>query len=435
MSKLYKLLFPIKDFLYILQLEEYDHRRYILQVSKRFFKRSFEKRSKLRFTGRIYLILFFYLLLSFFILSITLYFFGLITSIALIAVYVFSTPLTLGLVSCIIGPCIFLVRAQKLRRTHAWFKKTYPATKIIAITGSYGKTTTKYALQSLLTYSFKTAIVPENINTTLGISDYLLSSTIPRDTEYLIVEMGAYRRGDIKEAVSLLPPDISIITCLGDQHLERFGSFENLVTGKNEIFSCAPQGAVRFADQNTLATLRKHSKKTDNIEVVQSTTTNANLALATAVARHLHVSESLISDALQNFVSPERRDQTYELNGVTIIDNSYNISPQTARYIIEKAATAAITENKKLVVLTAGIAEQGNESNQVNQDLTTLINNYAARAILLPSCYMPSIKSKLTIPVTEIEFALAVLHNITDFVDRDSEVLLQLPEHTDLVYF
>lgn len=428
-------LFPVRDFLYILQLEEYDTKRYLKQVRRRLFRANFERTGQLKFTARIKLSL----------LGLFVFLIGIGVAIyclekMLLAVALLTLPLLIpyliAVVNILIAPLVGWFCRRKINRAHRYFFANYQNTKIIAITGSYGKTTVKYALEACLKYNFNVAIIPDNINTTLGIAEHILTGKVTKNAEYLIVEMGAYEIGDIALSTKIFQPDISILTCLGDQHLERFGSLANLVTAKNEIFTHAKAGAQKFVTHLDLTILNENQLKTSDLQVIEVTTdASRNLTLAMACAKYLGVSEDIIADNLKGFSLPERRNKIYDLVGVTIVDNSYNISPQTALYNLKEAHHLAKTQNKNLVVMTAGIPEQGVESDKVNQKLGEELNQYAERVILHPSVFAPFIRQTLTSPSIEVEKALLVIKNITEFVDGDTEILLQLPELNDLSYF
>lgn len=106
--------------------------------------------------------------------------------------------------------------------------------KVIGITGSYGKTTTKEILAQLLEQKFKVVKTEKNNNTDVGIAQTILRS-LREDTELLIAEMAAYKKGEIKNSVSIAQPDIAIVTGVEGQHLALFGSIENLFLAKYEI--------------------------------------------------------------------------------------------------------------------------------------------------------------------------------------------------------
>lgn len=112
---------------------------------------------------------------------------------------------------------------------------------IIAITGSYGKSSTKEILAHLLTHGFgaeKVIYTPENTNSELGIANFMLKNQEffeRKDQRYAVIEMGAYRVGEIKKMCDFVLPDLGIITAIGQQHIELFGSQENITKGKTEL--------------------------------------------------------------------------------------------------------------------------------------------------------------------------------------------------------
>jgi UDP-N-acetylmuramoyl-tripeptide--D-alanyl-D-alanine ligase len=434
LTNIFKFLFPLQDFLYILQLEEYDTSRYLKHFSRRLFKTNFQIRSKLVYTARIKLQLTL-IIFSFLIIFIALFFhLGLVSLIFLF----FSPVLVPNLVAVTnmaINPFFNIFKKIKIKQANFYFTSHYKKTKVIAITGSYGKTTTKYALEACLQFNYKVAIIPDNINTSLGIANYILNKQLPEKTDFLIVEMGAYEIGDIALTTKVVQPNISILTCLGDQHLERFGSFANLVNAKNEIFTYSCSDALKFVATGDLKVLKDYNLKTDDlIEVKIDKNADRNLELASVCAEALGVSKNIIEDNLNNFKLPERRNHVFELAGVTVIDNSYNISPQTALYNLKKAAELACRTKKDLVVMTGGIAEQGNETASVNLEFGAQLDRYASRVILHPSIYKTHITKTLTKPYVVSEKALVVIKNITNFIDPETEILLQFPELTDLSY-
>ncbi len=433
-SKLANNYLPVRDFLYILQLEEYHLVRYLRQVGPRLLRRNFEKRDKLKFTTRTKLI---YFLTNLLIISFILSNFYLAPNYIILAVLFLPIiiPYLIALAALPVDLITSVAKQNTLNKARRFFTKKYPEVKIIAITGSYGKTTMKYRLLDLLQYTHKTEIIPENINTSLGVANYILANNISSDTEYLIVEMGAYVRGDIKEFTDMLPPDLSVITKLGDQHLERFGSFANLVAAKHEIFAGTKKDGARYASTETIEILKEHHIDTSTIRsVVVTEKESGTKIISAAIARDLGVEEKFIKDSNENFTPPARRNQNYTHDGVTIIDNSYNISPQTAKKNILEAKRMANNLKKTLVVMTAGIGEQGQKNSEVNRNLGSLLNETADRVILNPSVFHKDIKQVLSMKTEIVEFAKDVLTTPSDYLDCEKEILLVLPEQSDLAY-
>jgi len=152
-------------------------------------------------------------------------------------------PLCLVAGNLIMQPVESALRRRYLRGAARTLEAINP--KIIGITGSYGKTTTKNFLRDILSVRFRAYATPKSYNTLMGIS-LAINRDLADDyrTEYFISEMGAYVEGEIDRICQLTPPDIAIVTEVGPQHLERFGSLENVRKAKYEIVKNTPADGV-----------------------------------------------------------------------------------------------------------------------------------------------------------------------------------------------
>ncbi|MDE6650868.1 MAG: UDP-N-acetylmuramoyl-tripeptide--D-alanyl-D-alanine ligase, partial [Paramuribaculum sp.] len=121
--------------------------------------------------------------------------------------------------------------------------RSMPQLKIIGITGSYGKTSTKHYLHRILSEAFQTTMTPGSYNTTLGVIRTVREYLKPYD-QVFIVEMGAKQIGDIKEICELVHPTIGIVTAVGEQHLESFKSIENVQRTKFELIDSLPSDGL-----------------------------------------------------------------------------------------------------------------------------------------------------------------------------------------------
>ena len=136
--------------------------------------------------------------------------------------------------------------------------KRMPDLTIIGVTGSYGKTSVKYYLQTLLQSKYSVLVTPGNFNTTLGVVRTIRQYLKPTH-EIFICEMGARRVNDIKEICDLVHPDHGIITSVGPQHLETFHSMENIQKTKFDLADAIPEGGFLFLD-----TVRRISQSQDS---------------------------------------------------------------------------------------------------------------------------------------------------------------------------
>lgn len=118
---------------------------------------------------------------------------------------------------------------------------------VIGITGSYGKTSTKNVLYTMLSKDFNVLMTPESFNTKMGLTRTIREHLKPTH-QILIAEMGAKEVGDIKELCEFVRPKYGVITSIGPQHLDTFKSFENIISTKGELFRFLEPGGVAFVN-------------------------------------------------------------------------------------------------------------------------------------------------------------------------------------------
>ena len=152
-------------------------------------------------------------------------------------------PVWLACGNLLMAPVEAALRRHYLAAARATFKALDP--KVIGITGSYGKTTTKAFLRDILSLRYHAYATPKSYNTLMGVS-LAINRDLADDfrSEYFICEMGAYVPGEIARICQLTPPQIAIVTEVGPQHLERFGSLENVKRAKYEIIENLPPDGV-----------------------------------------------------------------------------------------------------------------------------------------------------------------------------------------------
>lgn len=273
--------------------------------------------------------------------------------------------------------------------------RSMPHLKIIGITGSFGKTSTKHFLYRILSERYNVLMTPGNFNTTLGVVRTVREHLKPHH-EVFIVEMGAKQCGDIKEICDLVCPEMGIITSVGEMHLETFGSVENVARTKFELIDALPEGGVGVVNIDSEAAYR-HLKSNNikaltygienaeaeyratNIAYSATETTFAlshggrvdegyathilgrgnilNITAALAIAEHLGVSVDACRRAVKQIEQVEHRLSMRSSGGITILDDAYNSNPTGARMALEVLHDFA-TEGKKYVV-TPGFVEMG----------------------------------------------------------------------------
>lgn len=278
---------------------------------------------------------------------------------------------------------------------------------VIAITGSYGKTSTKYILNSLLAPHHPTLMTPESYNTPMGICK-VINGQLTENHKYFIVEMGARKRGDIKELCRLVSPTIGIITSVGPQHLETFGTIENVARTKFELVTkLGPLGkrlAVFNYDDPYCKDMaeRKHMphklygidskeeldlRATDIKITSQGITFTArtakgeqaalstcllgrhntyNVLAAATVALECGLNLSQIAHALNDAKPiPHRLQVIKGSGGVTIIDDAFNSNPRGAKEALEVLKNM---EGGQKILITPGMVELGDEEYEQNKE-------------------------------------------------------------------
>ena len=331
-----------------------------------------------------------------------------------ISIFLFSevTVINLTIANLLIYPLERTINGAYLFSAKKRIKTFQP--KVIGITGSYGKTSTKYILHQILSEKFNTLMTPDSYNTPMGICK-VIRGELTAEHEIFIVEMGAYKRGDIRELCNLASPQIGILTAVGPQHLERFKSIENIAKTKYELIeSLPPDGLAVFNCDNEicagLADKREHDGNpvrryaTEPFPVASSseraelTATNiqhtdegltftihtsvgtteirtqllgrhnvSNILAATAVATECGMTLEEIRVAIANVAPvPHRLQLTASEGNVTIIDDSFNANPVGA-----KAALEVLTEIQggKKVLVTPGMVELGEREYEENKRL------------------------------------------------------------------
>lgn len=307
--------------------------------------------------------------------------------------------------------------------------RSMPGLKIIGITGSYGKTSTKHYLYRILSEQYQTLMTPGNFNTTLGVIRTVREHLKPYH-EVFIVEMGAKQIGDIKEICDLVQPAVGIVTAVGPQHLESFGTIENVRATKFELVDALPADGLavvnndfpRIADRpvdNVACERYAVVTVTDAVDYYAENITYSaagttftavcradghrislttrlvgecnisNLLAAVAVARYMGVPDDRIRYAVEKIEQVEHRLSIKRIPGsYTIVDDAYNSNPVGSAMALDVLAAMP----GKRILLTPGMVELGTEQYDRNRDfghkaasccdIAIVVGNYNREAIL-----------------------------------------------------
>jgi UDP-N-acetylmuramoyl-tripeptide--D-alanyl-D-alanine ligase len=138
-------------------------------------------------------------------------------------------------------------------QAHARMRQ-YPG-EVVGITGSYGKTTTKFITAALLQRRYSVFKTPDGVNTTMGIVR-VVRETLRDDHQFFVVEVAAYGPGEIREVCEILRPRLGILTAVGVQHLERFGTPERIAEAKYELIGSLPPDGLAIVNADDPGCLR-----------------------------------------------------------------------------------------------------------------------------------------------------------------------------------
>lgn len=271
-----------------------------------------------------------------------------------------------------------------------WIAQVKP--KVIAITGSNGKTTVKNIVLSILSQQNKVHATAGNHNNELGLPLTVLS--MPFDSAYLVVEMGASHPGDIAYLCGIAKPDVGVITSLSGAHLEHFGSLEAVAQTKAEILKALPDQAVglvadcpqfqsvfsQAAGLSTLLVLNSacqqcagwqgdkislNGRLYENDFSLLGEHNRLNATLAATVCLQLGVAESEIQKGLSLVSAEKGRLDAINCTGFQIIDDSYNANPASM-----KAGIDVLSEQKNETWLVLGdMAELGEGAEQAHVEI------------------------------------------------------------------
>ena len=213
-------------------------------------------------------------------------------------------------------------------------------TRIIGITGTNGKTTTKELISAVLSQKYNVLYTLGNLNNPIGVPLTLLRLTT--EHELGVVEMGASHPGDIKELVEIAEPDYGIITNVGKAHLEGFGSFEGVIRTKGELYDYLERhhGLAFFRQEDPvlrgMADARPHllskpyaTEEGDLPNHLEGSYNRMNIAAAAAVGEYFGVHGREIREAIEEYRPDNHRSQRMQTARNTLILDCYNANPSS----------------------------------------------------------------------------------------------------------
>ncbi|MFJ9388225.1 Mur ligase family protein [Nocardioides sp. NPDC101246] len=268
----------------------------------------------------------------------------------------------------------------------ATIKKVNP--RIVAITGSYGKTSTKNYATHLMQGRWSTLASPASFNNAMGLSR-AVNDRLQPGTDIFVAEMGTYGPGEIAELTEIFPPEVAAITTIGEAHLERMKSRETIVKAKSEILPKAATVVLNI-DVPELALIAENlraSKRVIACSAVPGTAAEVvvadgrltinnqtyavdlpdevghpiNVAIAVGLALAVEVPIETITQRLASIPgTPHRAEANKTPGGVWVVDDTFNSNPTGAAAALAKAKRLA-GESGTVWTITPGMVELGTE--------------------------------------------------------------------------
>ncbi|WP_028950799.1 UDP-N-acetylmuramoyl-tripeptide--D-alanyl-D-alanine ligase [Sulfurihydrogenibium subterraneum] len=279
---------------------------------------------------------------------------------------------------------------QALKKIAIYKRKSIDT--VVGITGSSGKTSTKELLNFVLSKFYKTHSTSGNYNNEIGVP--LTLSNTPENTHIAIIEMGAGKVGDIDYLNEIVNPDVAVLVSVGHAHVEKFGSFENIIKGKGEIFNKAhyhvlpfdllhhykdklkkfitfgEEGdikvyGIRITPEGTAGKIAYKNQVLDLTIPIFNKGVFKNTGAVAGVLYHLGLDPIKSLEVLKDFSQIEGRGKILKIGNITIIDDSYNANPLSVKNAIE-----TLNEIPTVKVLVLGdMLELGKESEKLHRNI------------------------------------------------------------------
>lgn len=328
-------------------------------------------------------------------------------------------PLMLCLANGVLWPLQKRVNTRYLRAAHSTLVRLNPT--VVSISGAFGKTTTKYLLNAILSSEGPTLMPPGSTNTALGMARVILNQLQPHH-QFFMAEMGAYKQGSIAWLCELFPPHACATTAIGVAHYERFKTLQAVADAEFEVLDatlarggpavlsidCIPanlwqprikkhpeivlvssdkihlregdfhiKSATQHAKGQTLTIHHKGKTYTIN-SPLYGRTMAPNIATAFALATVLGIAPAKSIAALAHAGGAPHRLQRREEGSMTILDDSYNSNPEGFRTALETLtliANEAPKTKRRRILITPGMVELGT----LHAAEHTAIGTYAAQ--------------------------------------------------------
>jgi UDP-N-acetylmuramoyl-tripeptide--D-alanyl-D-alanine ligase len=289
-----------------------------------------------------------------------------------------------------------------LQELAAWARQIWNG-KVVGVTGSAGKTTTKDAIAHLLAVARPVGKTIGNFNNHVGVPLSILR--LPDTAKIAVLELGMNHAGEIRDLARIARPDIGVVTNVGYAHVENFDSIEGVAAAKRELIEALPADgiAVLNADDERLASFREgHPGQSVTFGFSESADVRAcrveyhpdgarfqtlgvdfetglvghhavmNLLAAIAVARVCGIAPECLREPVRSFTVGKMRGERLERNGLIIWNDCYNSNPEAARSMIDVLRDTPV---RRRIAVLGEMLELGSAAEELHRE----VGRYAAR--------------------------------------------------------
>ncbi len=383
--------------------------------------------------------------------------------LALAVAYPILLPLWTALAGLLAWPIEKLISEMYFRDAQRMLRERPDLIKI-GITGSYGKTSVKFILGTLLSEKYQTLVTPSSFNTPMGVTKIIRTKLTPAH-QVFVAEMGARHVGDIREMCRLVHPDHGVLTSVGPQHLETFHTIERIKSTKYELMDAVPaNGCCFFPDDGGICrALYDQTTKEKRLCAVRPTPEAdvwaedirvspqgssfllctreekipcetkllgehniQNILLAATVCLRLQLTPKQIARGISKLSPVEHRLQLIPSTGVTIIDDAFNSNPRGA----EAALDVLRAFPGRRIIITPGMVELGEEEATFNRAFGRKMAGAVDVAILVGRRHTQPIHDGLR----EAGFPEAQIHPVAS-LEEAAALLRQLGQPGDVALF
>ncbi len=336
--------------------------------------------------------------------------------------------------------------------------------KVIGITGSYGKTSSKNILSDILNVKYNALPTPRNLNTPYGLM-ITINNHMDKFDEILIAEMGAYKRGEVRDLCRFVKPRYGILTVIGTAHLELFGSEENIQKGKFELIEILPKDGLGILNGDDLKQVNYPLKNNcrliwigiknkevdvlaENIKISYRGTTfdvlfkgdNQKYSFETKLLGYNNIYNILAAIALGNELGITKEQLQYAVRGVRAVEHRLELKKMANDlYLIDDAYSANQAGTKmalevlnmmpgKKIIITPGMVDLGDKHYEFNKEFGQNIAAVCDEVILVGKKQTKPIQDGLKVK----KYPSAKIHLVND-VQVAFDLIYKLKEKTTYV--